>query len=144
MSGLLGRLAEWLGPARDQVCVHCGHVSTTGFWLMVGFLGQALFTARLLAQWAASEKNGKSVVPVVFWWLSLAGGLILLAYAAHRNDPVIVVGQSLGVVVYVRNLMLSGRAAQTEGRPESRAEADFEAIRGLVVSEEPGSEAEAA
>jgi lipid-A-disaccharide synthase-like uncharacterized protein len=111
-----GGLAGWLGASRDQVCVHCGHVSTTGFWLMVGFLGQAIFTARFLAQWAASEREKRSVVPVVFWWLSLAGGLILLVYAARRNDPVIVVGQSLGVVVYVRNLMLSGRSRRERGQ----------------------------
>ncbi len=142
MIGMLGRLAEWLRPAHDQVCEHCGHVSTTGLWLMIGFLGQAIFTARFLAQWAASEKKKKSVVPVVFWWLSLAGGLVLLTYAAHRNDPVIVVGQSLGVVVYVRNLMLSGRAARPEPRSVLRAEPEPAADRGLLISE--GSEARAA
>lgn len=79
-------------------------------WLVVGFAGQALFTARLLVQWAASERRRNSVVPVAFWWLSLFGGMTLLAYACSRRDPVIVVGQGLGLVVYARNLMLVRRA----------------------------------
>ncbi|HEU5117429.1 MAG TPA: lipid-A-disaccharide synthase N-terminal domain-containing protein [Isosphaeraceae bacterium] len=141
MTGLLGGLAEWLRPAHDHVCEHCGHVSTTGLWLMIGFLGQAIFTARFLAQWAASEKKKKSVVPVVFWWLSLAGGLVLLTYAAHRNDPVIVVGQSLGVVVYIRNLMLSGRAARTQQPPILRAQPAPAADPSLTVSEGPEARA---
>jgi lipid-A-disaccharide synthase-like uncharacterized protein len=81
---------------------------------MIGFLGQAVFTARFLAQWLVSERRGRSVVPLVFWWLSLAGGLLLLAYAASREDPVIMVGQSLGLFVYVRNLMLLLRHAEKE------------------------------
>lgn len=117
MSDAFHGLAGWLSPVHDQVCSHCGHVSTTGLWLMIGFLGQGIFTARFVAQWAASEKKRRSVVPVVFWWLSLLGGLTLLAYAAHRNDPVIVVGQSLGVVVYVRNLMLSGHSEHAVAEP---------------------------
>ena len=78
----------------------------TKIWLAIGFLGQAIFTARFLAQWIASERKKDSVVPVVFWWLSLAGGMTLLCYAVHREDPVIIVGQALGVFIYVRNLML--------------------------------------
>src|SRR3954453_1999171 len=79
-------------------------------WLLIGFAGQAIFTARFLVQWIASEKKRDSVVPVAFWWLSLVGGGILLAYAIHRRDPVIIVGQAMGLVVYVRNLMLVERA----------------------------------
>src|SRR5947209_1992932 len=86
------------------------------FWLVVGFLGQATFTARFVVQWIASEKKKDSVVPVAFWWLSLLGGGILLAYAIHRRDPVIIVGQGMGLVVYVRNLMLVGRARQRAAR----------------------------
>ncbi len=82
------------------------------FWLAIGFLGQAFFTARFLVQWLVSEKKCDSVVPVVFWWLSLLGGVALLSYAISRRDPVISVGQAMGLVVYVRNLMLVGKARQ--------------------------------
>ena len=75
-------------------------------WILIGFVGQAIFTARFLVQWVASERKRTSVVPVAFWWLSLAGGATLLCYAIHRRDPVIVVGQGMGLIVYVRNLML--------------------------------------
>ncbi len=75
-------------------------------WQVLGFVGQGVFTARFLVQWIASEKKRDSVVPVAFWWLSLQGGLLLLIYAIHRRDPVFIVGQSMGMVVYVRNLML--------------------------------------
>lgn len=78
-------------------------------WVKIGFLGQAAFTARFLVQWVASEKKKDSVVPVAFWWLSIVGGLILLAYAIHRHDPVIIVGQATGLLVYTRNLMLLER-----------------------------------
>jgi lipid-A-disaccharide synthase-like uncharacterized protein len=85
-------------------------LSYPAFWLTVGFLGQALFTARFLVQWMASEKERDAVVPVAFWWLSLIGGAALLAYAISRRDPVIVVGQSLGLFIYARNLMLIDKA----------------------------------
>lgn len=75
-------------------------------WVCIGLGGQALFTARFVAQWLASERARRSVVPVVFWWLSIGGGLILLAYAIHRHDPVFIIGQSMGVFIYGRNLWL--------------------------------------
>jgi lipid-A-disaccharide synthase-like uncharacterized protein len=78
-------------------------------WLLLGLLGQAAFSARFLVQWLASERRRESVVPVTFWWLSLAGGALLLAYALHRRDPVFVLGQSAGLVVYLRNLALIRR-----------------------------------
>lgn len=78
-------------------------------WICVGFLGQALFTSRFLVQWIASERKGESVLPISFWYLSLAGGTILLVYAISRIDPVIILGQALGVVVYFRNLVLIHR-----------------------------------
>jgi lipid-A-disaccharide synthase-like uncharacterized protein len=78
-------------------------------WQIVGFVGQGLFTARFLVQWLASEKKGDTVVPVAFWWLSLLGGINLLVYAISQRDPVFTVGQSLGMLVYVRNLMLKFR-----------------------------------
>ncbi len=79
-------------------------------WLAIGFLGQGLFTARFLVQWMASEKKRDAVVPVAFWWLSLLGGAALLSYAISRRDPVIVVGQSMGLFIYARNLMLIDKA----------------------------------
>ena len=85
-------------------------MSSPTFWLTIGFLGQALFTARFLMQWMVSEKKRASVVPVAFWWLSLLGGMALLAYAIFRRDPVIITGQGMGLFVYTRNLMLVGKA----------------------------------
>lgn len=102
------------------------------FWLAIGFLGQATFTARFLVQWIASEKRRDSVVPVAFWWLSLAGGLALLSYAISRRDPVIIVGQAMGLFVYVRNLMLVGKAARREARRANVARGSGE------VSGDPG------
>ena len=75
-------------------------------WLIIGFAAQALFSSRFLVQWIASERAHKSVVPLAFWFLSLAGGALLLSYAIWRKDPVFVVGQSAGVIIYFRNLHL--------------------------------------
>ncbi len=91
-------------------------MSLVTFWLMIGFLGQGLFTARLIVQWVISEQKRNSVVPEAFWWLSLLGGIALLCYAASRHDPVIMTGQAIGVVVYLRNLMLLNRAKQRSVR----------------------------
>ncbi len=75
-------------------------------WLGVGFTAQALFSARFLVQWIASERVRQSIVPVSFWFLSLLGGMLLLVYAVWRRDPVFIVGQGCGLVVYSRNLYL--------------------------------------
>ncbi|MCG6893862.1 MAG: lipid-A-disaccharide synthase N-terminal domain-containing protein [Desulfobacteraceae bacterium] len=75
-------------------------------WLGVGFFAQALFSARFLVQWIASERAGKSIVPHLFWWLSIAGSAMLLVYAVHRKDPVFILGQSAGLFIYTRNLYL--------------------------------------
>ncbi|MDB5933017.1 MAG: Lipid biosynthesis, N-terminal [Massilia sp.] len=76
------------------------------WWLVVGFGGQGLFMLRLLIQWVHSERQHKSVIPVSFWYFSLAGALVLLVYSVHRNDPVFIAGQLLGVGIYLRNLVL--------------------------------------
>ncbi|QKK03002.1 MAG: hypothetical protein HND55_10340 [Pseudomonadota bacterium] len=76
------------------------------FWLAIGFLGQALFSARFLVQWVVSERARRSVVPLAFWLFSLGGGVTLLIYAIHRQDPVFIVGQASGLFIYSRNLML--------------------------------------
>ncbi|MBM3547553.1 MAG: lipid A biosynthesis protein [Alphaproteobacteria bacterium] len=75
-------------------------------WLAIGFAGQALFSARFIVQWIVSERVGKSVIPIAFWLFSVGGGIVLLAYAIHRADPVIIAGQAGGLVVYGRNLWL--------------------------------------
>ena len=83
----------------------------TLIWVIIGFAGQALFSARFIVQWLASERVKRSMIPTAFWYFSLAGGLTLLAYAIHKQDPVFIVGQGLGLIVYLRNLYLirSGR-----------------------------------
>lgn len=91
-----------------------------GSWVLVGFLGQLLFTARFLVQWLASERQGASVVPVAFWWLSLLGGGVLLSYAISQRDPVFMTGQAMGLFVYLRNLMLVARARRRAARRASR------------------------
>ncbi|MGR3805081.1 lipid-A-disaccharide synthase N-terminal domain-containing protein [Marinibacterium profundimaris] len=75
-------------------------------WVLVGLIGQLMFSMRFILQWLASEKARRSVVPEVFWWFSIGGGLILFAYALHRRDPVFILGQSLGIFIYARNLWL--------------------------------------
>jgi lipid-A-disaccharide synthase-like uncharacterized protein len=75
-------------------------------WIGAGFVGQALFGARLLVQWLCSEAHGKSVIPNVFWYLSVAGGIVLLSYAIHREDPVFIIGESVTLMVFLRNLQL--------------------------------------
>lgn len=75
-------------------------------WIGVGLCGQALFSARFIIQWLASERARRSVVPKAFWYFSLAGSSVLLAYAIHRADPVFIVGQGAGLFIYLRNLYL--------------------------------------
>lgn len=78
-------------------------------WVLVGLFGQLMFMMRFIVQWIASERAGRSVIPVAFWYFSLAGGLIVLAYGFYRWEPVIIVGQLPGAVIYTRNLMLIHR-----------------------------------
>src|SRR6266511_3706097 len=73
------------------------------WWIALGFLAQALFSARFLVQWIASERAGRSVIPLAFWLFSVGGGL-LLVYALYRKDPVFIAGQALGLFIYARNL----------------------------------------
>ena len=76
------------------------------WWVVFGLLAQLMFTGRFIVQWIASERQRDSVVPVAFWYFSLAGGLMLFSYAVYRRDPVFILGQSLGVFIYSRNLWL--------------------------------------
>ena len=93
-------------------------VLTQSGLLAIGILGQAMFSARFLVQWLASEWRRASVVPTAFWWLSILGGVLLLIYAIARRDPVFIAGQGFGLLVYLRNLMLILR----RGRARAAAE----------------------
>lgn len=85
-------------------------------WIAIGFAGQIAFSGRMLVQWFLSEKQGQSVVPEVFWWLSLLGGAMLFAYFVWRQDPVGVLGQTSGLVIYARNLRLIGKQKRRAAR----------------------------
>ena len=79
-------------------------VTRLDWWVLLGFIAQLLFTMRFLVQWIASERAGRSIIPLGFWYFSIAGGLLLLVYALYRKDPVFIAGQAFGVFVYLRNL----------------------------------------
>ena len=79
------------------------------FWVVVGFAGQALFFMRFFYQWIASEAAKRSVVPEMFWYFSVGGGVVLLIYAIYKRDPVFIVGQAGGLVIYGRNIYLIWR-----------------------------------
>ncbi len=87
-------------------------------WLALGFTAQFAFFMRFVVQWIASEREKKSVVPVAFWYFSLAGGIMLLAYSIYRKDPVFILGQSMGLVIYSRNLILIARHKHAGPRAE--------------------------
>jgi lipid-A-disaccharide synthase-like uncharacterized protein len=73
-------------------------------WVLLGYVGQALFAMRFIVQWVASERVGRSVIPVAFWFFSIGGGAVLFVYALYIRDPVFIIGQGLGLFVYLRNL----------------------------------------
>lgn len=75
-------------------------------WLLVGLLGQGMFFSRFLVQWWESEREGRSIIPLAFWYFSVGGGVVLLAYSIHKRDPVFILGQGVGLLVYFRNLYL--------------------------------------
>ena len=76
------------------------------WWAWVGIVAQALFTMRFIVQWLASEKAGRSVIPMAFWIYSITGGTLLFVYALYRRDPVFILGQGMGLGIYVRNIAL--------------------------------------
>ena len=82
---------------------------TATHWIIIGLVGQASFFMRFLVQWIVSEKRGESTIPLAFWYFSIGGSLILLTYSIHRQDPVFILGQSIGTLIYVRNLILIAR-----------------------------------
>ncbi len=85
-------------------CILSDGLSVEKIWVAFGFLAQGIFFCRFFLQWIVSERQKKSIVPVGFWWLSLVGGIMLFGYAVHRRDPVFIVGQGMGVFIYLRNL----------------------------------------
>ena len=99
-----------------------GHVADAAIedtplvWWIIGFGGQLVFTSRFFVQWIASERARRSVIPRAFWWLSLVGSMLILAYSIYRQDPVFIMAQATGGFIYVRNLMLIRRSQeQVEG-----------------------------
>ena len=89
-------------------------VQRLDWWAYIGIIAQALFTARFVVQWLASEKAGRSVIPFSFWLLSIGGGVLLLIYALYRRDPVFILGQAFGVLIYLRNLTFVLRERREE------------------------------
>jgi lipid-A-disaccharide synthase-like uncharacterized protein len=89
------------------------------FWLILGFSAQALFSARFIVQWIASEKARESIVPALFWYLSMAGGGLLLIYAIHIKDPVFIIGQAFGFMIYGRNIYFLIRKKNKKNEPLS-------------------------
>lgn len=94
---------------------------TLSIWMMLGVLGQALFSGRFLVQWLVSERSGRSVLPIAFWYLSLLGGTALFIYAVHRADPIFICGQGVGLIVYARNLYLHLRPGTASLNQSARA-----------------------
>lgn len=90
-------------------------------WLIIGFLGQALFFMRFFVQWIASEKAKQSVIPNVFWYFSLGGGLVLFIYAIHRQDPVFMLGQGTGLFIYLRNIYFIHNKPKGDAGPDGQA-----------------------
>ena len=97
-------MAEFFAPLLSWF--HDVFVESFDGWVILGFFAQICFTMRFVVQWIASERAKRSVMPVAFWFFSLAGGSLLLVYAIARKDPVFIAGQGLGLIVYVRNLWL--------------------------------------
>jgi lipid-A-disaccharide synthase-like uncharacterized protein len=95
-------------------------MSIDQIWLIIGFTGQAVFASRFLIQWIVSERASKSVIPNVFWWISLAGSMILLSYAIHKLDPVFIMGQSCGFLIYSRNLYLIKKEGKNKKNDPSK------------------------
>lgn len=93
-------LGEWLSNV---------FIDQMNAWVILGLFAQGCFTMRFLVQWIASERARRSVVPVAFWFFSLFGGVLLFIYAIHRQDPVFILGQGMGLIIYVRNIWLIAR-----------------------------------
>ena len=93
-------------------------ILTPQIWLIIGFIGQTIFASRFLIQWIVSERASKSIIPNIFWWISIVGSLILLSYAIHKQDPVFIVGQSCGFLIYSRNLYLIRKTKRNQKKAD--------------------------
>ena len=113
MESLVGGILDWFFPG--------GITTSEALLLSVGLIAQALFSARFLVQWVVSEKKRESVIPVAFWYLSLAGGVMLFCYAFMRKDPVIMLGQGTGIFIYTRNLFLIHRKRRIDAQAAEAA-----------------------
>jgi lipid-A-disaccharide synthase-like uncharacterized protein len=92
-------------------------VRKLSWWVALGFVAQSLFAMRFLVQWIASERAGRSVIPLAFWMFSIGGGTLLLVYALYRRDPVFIAGQALGLLIYLRNLQFIRRERREAPAP---------------------------
>ncbi len=90
-------------------------------WVVFGFFAQFLFFLRFFVQWVHSERRGRSVIPIYFWYFSIAGGIAIVIYSVHVGDPVFIVGQSLALLIYVRNLILVRNEEKSSGFPKPPA-----------------------
>ncbi len=100
--------------------LHDVFINNLDWWVLLGFVAQAFFTARFLVQWIASERAGRSVIPLSFWLFSIGGGALLLIYALYRKDPVFIAGQAFSFFVYSRNLFFVLREQKPAiGRPRA-------------------------
>ena len=102
---LLQKLATWWASTSTADIV----------WLTIGFLAQLMFSMRFILQWIASERARRSIVPETFWYFSFLGGAMLLAYAIYRVDPVFILGQAMGLLIYARNIQMIWRARREDG-----------------------------
>jgi len=95
-------------------------MSVETFWLIIGFTGQGIFASRFIIQWIVSEREKMSVIPMVFWYISLAGSLTLLSYAIYKQDPVFILGQSTGFIIYLRNIILIKKNLSAQKLPDGK------------------------
>ena len=101
--------------------LHTVFVEGFDVWVIWGLVAQSMFMMRFVVQWIASERAKRSIVPIAFWFFSMAGGALLLTYAIVRQDPVFIAGQSLGLFIYSRNLWLIFAERRAAARPEGEA-----------------------
>lgn len=106
---MLAKLALWWTTTPDIEKI----------WLSIGLIAQLLFSARFIVQWVASERARRSIVPETFWYFSLAGGLLLFCYAVYRLDPIFMLGQGTGLLIYLRNIQMIWRV-----KPAAEKDAD--------------------
>jgi lipid-A-disaccharide synthase-like uncharacterized protein len=109
------------------------------WWVVLGLAAQLAFSMRFIVQWIASERAGRSYVPVAFWYLSILGGTMLLSYAIYRQDVVFILGQSIGVVVYTRNLVLIRRTRKADRLAEAADAAEADAVHRAAAGAGPRS-----